>query len=639
MLNTRGEKTVNSVTFDIQEKLLGHLRLVNFALTQKENPDAQESKIIPLSESDAATIKNSQKYFEVQPLAESKTAPTDKSQSRQEFLNENGEQFTTFSNTLQQLFIRANSAFAHLKDLGLKGNEEKKLIVLGAVFNSSELITQCRSSLRPLLKKIKKKNVELETLQALPEKSQEIEDKIQQLQSDKEKLKSKMNRILDKLKTSDSVKNKIIELAEKSQSECMTFLEHIRECTKVFDRFRTCLDTLNKAGFYSVNGRMINCWSGTQAQIKANTTLTSVSDSNVPAFSVFSCIAMFLREIGERYLSDILFIIISAEFAMNARGDVEIFSSTSSKGVFTVGNFHWDFEEEVLILLKEYGIVNDLLEFSYRKKDKKNDEENDEEVWYWTEEPRKLFEDEMEFAYRRLSDPALSPKTNRRIRTLKEYGDDSRHTFLLQPKRENSNSQAPSPISSLSVTVDDDSPATTPRGSYSSTDEISPRTPRTPRTPRELYGLVSQVVTVDGILNPPQLPSPISTQTAALRKISSQRTVTTTILLNLLPTATPVEVPVPHEVLDVQQDTVVPNQTVKEQENSLVKAELKEDTFLQKPPVSLVTNTVSDSKEASRSGSVSDIGQWGSKKEPAALSVEAPKQSKNSSFIPCCSVS
>lgn len=135
------------------------------------------------------------------------------------------------------------------------------------------------------------------------------------------------------------------------------------EETPLAKEFRQCVDILNDAGFYNVNGKPINFWSGEEAQEMANTVLTSLSDSNVPAISILSKLGMLLKD-SHRALSDKMFGAGSAEFTGQASGDVLVYSSAANvnepEPVLTVGNFHWNVELPILIKLKMKGIVKNI---------------------------------------------------------------------------------------------------------------------------------------------------------------------------------------------------------------------------------------------------------------------------------------
>jgi hypothetical protein len=131
--------------------------------------------------------------------------------------------------------------------------------------------------------------------------------------------------------------------------------------------FRDCVELLNEAKFYNVNGKPINFWSGPEAQKMANTVSTSLSDSNVPAISILSKLGGLLKA-NRRDLSDKMFNAGSAEFTGQATGDVIVYSSAANANetlpLLNVGNFHWNVELPILQMLMHEGIVKKI-EFTH----------------------------------------------------------------------------------------------------------------------------------------------------------------------------------------------------------------------------------------------------------------------------------
>ncbi len=144
--------------------------------------------------------------------------------------------------------------------------------------------------------------------------------------------------------------------------------------TETAQAFLACINQLHQAGFYNVNGKPINFWSGDEAQEKANTTLTSLSDSNVPATSIiiklgniFKEHAKILHQQGNKRDADIddarankIFAAGSAAFTMQAVGKVEVFMSAYNAQELPslpAGNYHWMNERDTLEKLKHEGSV------------------------------------------------------------------------------------------------------------------------------------------------------------------------------------------------------------------------------------------------------------------------------------------
>lgn len=136
--------------------------------------------------------------------------------------------------------------------------------------------------------------------------------------------------------------------------------------------FLSCLEVLNAAGFYNVNGKPINFWSGPEAQIRANTELTSLSDSNVPAITIMIHLGTLLgKKIPNRDYFKFLGGASSAAFAAQAKGVVRVFNSRNGRNeglVYNEGNFHSD--NELPYLQRQLGkkITTLLISFFDRKK-------------------------------------------------------------------------------------------------------------------------------------------------------------------------------------------------------------------------------------------------------------------------------
>ena len=100
--------------------------------------------------------------------------------------------------------------------------------------------------------------------------------------------------------------------------------------------FRKCFDMLNDAGFYNVNRNPVNFWSGSDAQKQANTTNTSLSDSNVPAINIMIKFGVMLLE-NKSPMAELLFHGSSAELSAEATGTVMLFMPKT----MTAHNFNW----------------------------------------------------------------------------------------------------------------------------------------------------------------------------------------------------------------------------------------------------------------------------------------------------------
>lgn len=211
--------------------------------------------------------------------------------------------------------------------------------------------------------------------------------------------------------------------------------------------------------------------------------LDGLSDSNVPAVSIFSYLGILLKDNRKRSLSDAVFMFISAEFAKQATGNINIVSATSSKNektkTFTINNFHWEVELQILLILKDDGIVGALQVYFF-----------DQYTHTWSDKPAILFVDVMNFAPRRLSDPALSPDENRTRRQQAEKEGPLRPYVHLSRDL----SGASSSFEERSSTED-----CSPRSSGSFLEESRSTTssdylcssPRTPRTPISTYKAIS----------------------------------------------------------------------------------------------------------------------------------------------------
>lgn len=145
--------------------------------------------------------------------------------------------------------------------------------------------------------------------------------------------------------------------------------------TQTAQEFLACLDDLNRVGFYNVNDKPINFWSGDEAQEKADTTLTSLSDSNIPAISIFIKLGNLFKEKGDDARADKLFAASSAAFTAQAVGKVEIFMSAYNANELPslpAGNFHWNEERGILqnrLHSKEKWVTNVVVSFYDRVRD------------------------------------------------------------------------------------------------------------------------------------------------------------------------------------------------------------------------------------------------------------------------------
>lgn len=137
--------------------------------------------------------------------------------------------------------------------------------------------------------------------------------------------------------------------------------------------FLACIEELNQAGFYNVNGKPINFWSGDEAQEKANNTLTSLSDSNIPATSIVIKLGNLYKEQAkvssgqEAEIADArskkLFSAGSAAFTEQAVGNVEVYMSAYNEKELPslpAGNFHWDHERNILERRKEEKLIDNV---------------------------------------------------------------------------------------------------------------------------------------------------------------------------------------------------------------------------------------------------------------------------------------
>jgi hypothetical protein len=130
--------------------------------------------------------------------------------------------------------------------------------------------------------------------------------------------------------------------------------------TQLAKEFELCFDMLNAVGFYHVNGRPINFWSGDLAKKKAEEVPTSLSDSNVPAIAVMMELGRLLQEkLPETAL--VLFSGSSAVFATKAQGHCICYNASSfneQEGfVWTAGNFHWEIERPIVTELMSKGTI------------------------------------------------------------------------------------------------------------------------------------------------------------------------------------------------------------------------------------------------------------------------------------------
>src|SRR5579872_1914155 len=282
--------------------ILQRLQLMDTALSGEPYVEAKG-----LTESEAeehkAACENIKKYFLVKPQKnsneETKEVSANVSPSRKNFSNPQSEAFLKFIESLNK-FLDVAKEIEVVKKNGK--NEVDKKIILGAAFNSVDVVGQC-------IKDITQLNINNHEKQ---EVNQALDDALKPLKANKF--------IKDKIK-------KLMSGSEESQKKCMNFLKNVEKSAEAFAHLHECLRILNESAFYNVNGRSVGFWSGTDGQKKANEEKDLVTDSNVPAVSIISYLGGILRKMGDRELSDKVFLFISAEFAKQAKGTIPIFTS------------------------------------------------------------------------------------------------------------------------------------------------------------------------------------------------------------------------------------------------------------------------------------------------------------------------
>jgi hypothetical protein len=128
-------------------------------------------------------------------------------------------------------------------------------------------------------------------------------------------------------------------------------------------RLMHCFYTLDQNGLDFVNGRRINFWSGQKAKQQA-LNATSLSDSQIPAvcvgFDICRCIQKIENCNKQLILARFLPNVISAIFASQAKGEVEVFISSdkfSETASLTAGNNFWNSELPVLQALCQQHIL------------------------------------------------------------------------------------------------------------------------------------------------------------------------------------------------------------------------------------------------------------------------------------------
>ncbi len=126
-----------------------------------------------------------------------------------------------------------------------------------------------------------------------------------------------------------------------------------------FKHFTDCYHSLDLEGFYSVNGKPIQFWSGQVAKNKIIADQSQYSDSDIPAISVMYKLNHFIqaeeKRRGSFFLKRLLAELNTAYFASQAKGIVNIYLATNKekeKSGITIGNYFWN--EELPILQKKY---------------------------------------------------------------------------------------------------------------------------------------------------------------------------------------------------------------------------------------------------------------------------------------------
>ncbi len=145
--------------------------------------------------------------------------------------------------------------------------------------------------------------------------------------------------------------------------------------------FQHCIEVLDIAGFYNVNGRRLNTWSGDEGQVKADTVETSCSNKNIPAIAVVSELGMLLRP-DHRGLSDLIFDAVSAEFVGQATGPVINYNSATTvserkKNVINEFNYFWKRELPTLEELRLLGVVTKISYCQYNPKTEVSEQKNE----------------------------------------------------------------------------------------------------------------------------------------------------------------------------------------------------------------------------------------------------------------------
>lgn len=130
-----------------------------------------------------------------------------------------------------------------------------------------------------------------------------------------------------------------------------------------------CVDWLNKAGFYHVNGKPVACWSGRpEGKERADSDPDTLSNGAVPACVIFCELGELLKE-KERDLSNKIFRACSALFVRDTAFVIKVFSSASTAEEMlprvTANNFNALNELPIAQNQRRRGKVTHILFFHY----------------------------------------------------------------------------------------------------------------------------------------------------------------------------------------------------------------------------------------------------------------------------------
>ncbi len=135
--------------------------------------------------------------------------------------------------------------------------------------------------------------------------------------------------------------------------------------TEVARAFRALFAALDTAGFPATRGKSVCFWSGVEGRAKAAADPVALGDGDIPAIDIMIQLGAHLQSLGLKSLAKLIFAGASAEMALQATGEVRIYSSSAADiGNKTVsllaGNFNDLYELPRLKKGKDQGAITDL---------------------------------------------------------------------------------------------------------------------------------------------------------------------------------------------------------------------------------------------------------------------------------------